>query len=80
MTKTDDAISILMEFGLPKSQQNERSALTLLALLDMKEGMLWSESRERNIRIHDMLIFIQEHYKKVRVGSTSVVSLTHSFL
>ncbi len=36
MSKVDEAIAILKALGLPKAQQNERSALTLLALLDLK--------------------------------------------
>ena len=70
MTKMDDAISILKALGLPKGQQNERSALTLLALLDLKEGMPWMESRERNIRIHEILLFIKEHYNKQYAENT----------
>ena len=37
MSKIDEAIAILKALGLPKAQQNERSALTLLALVDLKE-------------------------------------------
>ena len=32
MSRTEDAVKILAALGLPRSQQNERSALTLLAL------------------------------------------------
>ena len=31
MSKTDEAVEVLTALGLPRSQQNERSALTLLA-------------------------------------------------
>jgi len=37
MSKTTQAIEILKALGLPKAQQNERCALTLLALLDLKK-------------------------------------------
>jgi len=70
MSKIDEAITILERLGLPKAQQNERSALTLLALIDLKEGASWSESRKRAIRIHDILIFIQEHYGKQYAENT----------
>jgi len=70
MTKVDEAISILKALGLPKAQQNERSALTLLALLDLKKEMLWSESKERTIRIHGILVFIKEHYEKEYAENT----------
>lgn len=39
MGKVDEALSILGAFGLPRAQRNERSALTLLALIDLKESM-----------------------------------------
>lgn len=70
MSKIDEAITILESLGLPKAQQNERSALTLLALIDLKEDAPWSESRKRAIRIHDILIFIQEHYGKQYAENT----------
>jgi hypothetical protein len=64
MGKIDEALSILTALGLPKAQQNERSALTLLALADLKKKTPWSEAKSRFIRIHDILIFIQENYGK----------------
>lgn len=70
MSKIDEGIAILKALGLPKAQQNERSALTLLALMDLKEDTPWSESKKRAIRIHDILIFIQEHYGKKYAENT----------
>jgi hypothetical protein len=64
MGKIDEALSILKALGLPKAQQNERSALTLLALADLKKKTPWSKARSRLIRIHDILKFIQENYGK----------------
>ena len=40
-----DALKILVEVGLPRAQQNERSALSLLALLDLRPGRKWSQGR-----------------------------------
>ena len=34
----DDALQILSALGLPRAQQNERSALCLLALLNLTQG------------------------------------------
>jgi len=34
--KIKKALTILNDLGLPRQQQNERSALTLLSLLDLK--------------------------------------------
>jgi hypothetical protein len=64
MGKIDDALSILKALGLPKAQQNERSALTLLALVDLKKNRPWSKAKSRLIRIHDILAFIQKNYGK----------------
>lgn len=70
MTKIEETIAILKALGLPKAQQNERSALTLLALAGLKKDTLWSESKKRSIRIHDILIFIQENYSKQYAENT----------
>lgn len=70
MGKTDEGISILKAFGLPRAQQNERSALTLLALLDLKENNRWNEAKPRIIRIHDIMVFIQQNYGKQYAENT----------
>jgi len=70
MVKIDEAIQILKALGLPRAQQNERSGLTLLALLDIKRNISWTKSKKRNIRIHDILIFIQESYGKQYAENT----------
>ena len=64
MGKIDEALSILKALGLPKAQQNERSALTLLALVDLKKNSPWPKAKSRLIRIHDILAFIQKNYGK----------------
>jgi hypothetical protein len=64
MGKVDEGLSILKALGLPKAQQNERSALTLLALADLKIKTPWSKAKSRLIRIHDILGFIQDNYGK----------------
>ena len=70
MGKIDEALSILKALGLPKAQQNERSALTLLALADLKKKTPWSKAKSRFIRIHDILVFIQENYGKQYAENT----------
>lgn len=62
MSKIDQAIAVLRALGLPKAQQNERSALTLLALLDLQEDTPWRRAKKRVIRIHDMMVFMLKHY------------------
>ena len=38
------AHQIIIAFGLPRAQQNERSALSLLALLNLTPGKAWAEA------------------------------------
>ena len=73
MSKLEDAKQILKVLGLPKKQQNDRSALTLLALCGMKENDNWSEAKPRgmsvvgnkeNAKYEGIMRFIAEHYKK----------------
>ena len=70
MSKVNEAIKILKAMGLPRAQQNERSGLTLLALLDLKKRNTWSTSKQRNIRIHDILEFVQTAYDKQYAENT----------
>ncbi len=42
MSKVDEAKKILEALGLPQKQQNQRSALTLLALCHIKKTDKWS--------------------------------------
>ncbi|MDI6763872.1 MAG: hypothetical protein QME83_12695 [Thermodesulfobacteriota bacterium] len=60
MGKIDEALSILKALGFPKAQQNERSALTLLALVDLKKNSPWSKAKSRLIRIHDILKLVHD--------------------
>jgi len=48
----------------PTRQQNERSALTLLALLDLKPDEPWSAARNPRCGITPMMDFFAEHYGK----------------
>lgn len=62
--RIDEALSILKLLGLPRSQQNERSALTLLALLNLTPTMLWSEADAPLCGITPMMEFFNQHYGK----------------
>jgi adenine-specific DNA-methyltransferase len=63
--KIKDALNLLRELGLPLAQQNERSALTLLALLDLKPNRSWKKSSDPLIGITEMMIFFKDNYGKV---------------
>lgn len=62
--KIDDALTIIKTLDLPKKQQNERSALTLLALLDIKPDDSWSSASEPLMGITPIMKFIKKHYGK----------------
>jgi len=60
----------LQTLGLPPAQQNEISALTLLALAQLSEDTPWSEAECHNLRIHDILIEIKERYGREYAENT----------
>jgi adenine-specific DNA-methyltransferase len=62
--KIDDALKILKALGLPRSQQNERSALTLLSLLDLQPTMKWSDASAPLMGITPMMEFFAKYYGK----------------
>jgi len=64
MGKIQEAQDILKILGLPKAQQNEMAALTLLVLAQLSEDMKWSQAQRRSLRVHDMLGEIQTRYDR----------------
>ncbi len=61
---------ILKSLGLPREQQNERSALTLLALLDLKPDEPWSSSKNPLRGITPIMEFIAKYYGKSYAPNT----------
>jgi adenine-specific DNA-methyltransferase len=62
--RIQEALAILKDLGLPREQQNERSALTLLALLDVEPKTPWPDARSPLRGITEMMDFFAEHYGK----------------
>lgn len=62
--KIDHAIEILEALGLPRGQQNERSALTLLALLNLQPETPWAEAEAPLMGITPIMDFCRDHYGK----------------
>lgn len=60
--KIYEALDIIKTLDLPGAQQNERSALTLLALVDIKPDNSWSEASNPLMGITPIMDFIKEHY------------------
>lgn len=78
-----EARAVLKELGLPRAQQNERSALTLLALLDLRPETLWADAGSPLRGITQMMDFFAEHYgKKYAPNSRETVRrfTVHQFL
>lgn len=63
-TNLADALQILSELGMPRAQQNERSALCLLALLNLTSGKKWADAEDPLIGITPMMTFAKAHYDK----------------
>jgi hypothetical protein len=62
--KISEAMRILQGLKVPREQQNERSALTLLALLDMKPGKRWVEAESPMLGITEMMSYFQKYFGK----------------
>jgi adenine-specific DNA-methyltransferase len=64
MGKLAQAIGILTDLGFPPEQQNERSAYTLLALLDLKPNEPWNTIQTPIIGVTPIMQWILEVYSK----------------
>lgn len=60
--KIDDALDILKQLDVPRAQQNERSALTLLALLGHTPKTKWKQSKKVFIGITEMMDWFRDHF------------------
>jgi adenine-specific DNA-methyltransferase len=59
-----EAQQIIVSLGLPRGQQNERSALCLLALLNLSPGKSWAEAEAPLIGITPIMDWVREYFKK----------------
>lgn len=57
-----EGIEIIKHLGLPKAQQNERTALCLLALLDISPNETWKDAKQRLIGITPIMNFCNTFY------------------
>ena len=60
--KINEAISILEALNIPKAQVNQRSALTLLALLGLTKDNLWSDATPSLLGITEMMNYFETHF------------------
>ena len=63
-SKIADAKQILEELGMPLAQQNERSALCLLALLNLTKDKPWKAAENPLVGITPMMEFARDYYGK----------------
>ncbi len=64
MNKIEEATAILATLGLPRSQQNDRSALTLLALAKLGPDDAWAAVQRPLLRTVDIMKFMRVEYDK----------------
>ncbi|MCY3952003.1 MAG: hypothetical protein OXG69_05590 [bacterium] len=70
MATVEEAIDVLRQLQFPRQQRNERSALTLLALLDLTPDKDWSEAEGPMRGITQLMDLMAEHYGKQYAPNT----------
>ncbi len=68
--RLDETLNVLLSLGLPRAQQNERSALCLLALLNLTQDKTWAKAEAPLMGITPIMDWIQKHYKKAYAPNT----------
>lgn len=68
--KTDEALSIVKALGMPRGQHNERSALTLLAILNLKPEDDWADCERPLMGITPIMEFCRDNYGKEYAPNT----------
>lgn len=70
MSKIDEAIQLLVDLGMPRAQQNERTALCLLALTNIQPNSKWSDAESPLIGITPIMDWSREIYQKFYAPNT----------
>lgn len=74
MTKRADYIlaakQILVSLGLPRAQHNERSALALLALINLAPGKAWRDAENPLMGITPIMDWVRQNYGKAYAPNT----------
>jgi adenine-specific DNA-methyltransferase len=68
--RIEEALAILKNIAAPKEQQNERSALCLLALANIRPDHLWSQATAPSRRITEMMDWFRDYYGKQYAPNT----------
>ncbi len=64
MGKIDEAIGIIAALGFPRAQHNERSALCLLALVQLRKNGSWQRLQQPMLGVRAILDFCRNDYKR----------------
>ena len=62
MPKLDEARDFLINVGMPKAQQADICALSILAMTGIKPNDNWKAATNEWIRIHDIIAFCNRYY------------------
>jgi hypothetical protein len=65
-----EALQALGELGMPRTQQNDRSALCLLALLNLTQEKSWAAAANPLVGITPMMQFARDQYGKKYAPNT----------
>lgn len=68
--RIDSALQILAALGLPKAQRNERSALCLLALLNLTPENTWRKAQNPLLGITPLMEWVRDNYGKKYAPNT----------
>ncbi|UBF26483.1 Eco57I restriction-modification methylase domain-containing protein [Kovacikia minuta CCNUW1] len=68
--RIEEALAILKEISTPREQQNERSALCLLALADMRPEQSWQQATAPRRGITEMMDWFRDYYGKQYAPNT----------
>jgi hypothetical protein len=72
------AREILVDLGLPEAQQNERTALCLLALLDLPPEKPWSDAAAPLVGIKPIMHWVRQHFRQDYAPNTRETFRRHS--
>jgi hypothetical protein len=68
--RVEEARQVLRDLNFDAERSNERSALVLLALLDLTDKRSWSEAREPRLRTVEIMDWLRAHYGKAYKPNT----------
>ncbi len=69
-SKIDHALEIIATIGMPRAQQNERSALTLLALINLHPHGTWNEIERPMMGVTPIMDWCRDTYGKEYAPNT----------